>query len=357
MHNGAYDFIEKPFGSERLIETVKRAIDKRQLLLENKHLKIELKANKTLGPRIIGNTTSIEQLRQAINHIADTHADILLYGETGTGKELVARSLHEQSSRRDQNFVAVNCGAVPENLIESELYGHEKGAFTGAESRRVGKFEYANGGTLFLDEIESMPMQAQIRLLRVLQERHIERIGSNQTIPINIRIIAATKTDLRQASEQQIFRQDLYYRLNVVTLKLPPLRQRREDIPALFHHFLLVAAARYGKTATSLSTHDLQRLLGHDWPGNVRELRNAAERFVLLGKLSDLNGKILERSQAEAPITGLVQQIAEFEKMLIEQTLAEVDGSIKLAMENLKLPRKTLYDKMQRYQIDKDSYK
>ena len=149
MHNGAYDFIEKPFGSERLIETVKRAIDKRQLLLENKHLKIELKANKTLGPRIIGNTTSIEQLRQAINHIADTHADILLYGETGTGKELVARSLHEQSSRRDQNFVAVNCGAVPENLIESELYGHEKGAFTGAESRRVGKFEYANGGGLF----------------------------------------------------------------------------------------------------------------------------------------------------------------------------------------------------------------
>lgn len=357
MRNGAYDFIEKPFGSERLIETVKRAIDKRQLLLENAHLKVELKANKTLGPRIIGNTVSIEELRQTINHLADTYADILLYGETGTGKELVARSLHEQSSRRDQNFVAVNCGAVPENLIESELYGHEKGAFTGAESRRVGKFEYANGGTLFLDEIESMPMQAQIRLLRVLQERHIERIGSNQTIPINIRVIAATKADLRQASEQQTFRQDLYYRLNVVTLYLPPLRQRREDIPALFHHFLLVAAARYGKTATSLSNHDLQQLLSHDWPGNVRELRNAAERFVLLGKLTDLSGKILENNQAKCPVTGLVQQVAEFEKMIIEQTLAEVDGSIKLAMENLKLPRKTLYDKMQRYQLDKDNYK
>ncbi|OEF26980.1 sigma-54-dependent transcriptional regulator [Vibrio rumoiensis] len=357
MHDGAYDFIEKPFSSDRLIETVRRAIDKRQLLLENEQLKIALKANQTLGPRIIGNTASIEQLRQTINQIADTHADILLYGETGTGKELVARSLHEQSSRRDQNFVAVNCGAVPENLIESELYGHEKGAFTGAESRRIGKFEYADGGTLFLDEIESMPMQAQIRLLRVLQERQIERIGSNQSIPINIRVIAATKADLRQTSEQQTFRQDLYYRLNVVTLDLPPLRQRREDIPALFHHFLLVAAARYGKAATSLSNQDLQRLLSHDWPGNVRELRNAAERFVLLGKLNDLDGKSPEASQETNAAVGLVQQVAEFEKMLIEQTLSEVDGSIKFAMEKLQLPRKTLYDKMQRYQLDKDNYK
>ncbi|BDU30375.1 sigma-54-dependent Fis family transcriptional regulator [Vibrio nigripulchritudo] len=253
MHDGAYDFIEKPFSNDRLIDTVKRAIERRKLTLENQKLKRALKANKTLGPRIIGETDSIQSLRDTISHIADTNADILLFGETGTGKELVARSLHEQSSRREQNFVAVNCGAVPENLIESELYGHEKGAYTGADSQRIGKFEYAQGGTLFLDEIESMPMQAQIRLLRVLQERQIERIGSNKSISLDIRVIAATKVDLKDAASEGTFRQDLYYRLNVVTLDLPPLRLRKEDIPALFHHFLLVAAARYGKAATSFT--------------------------------------------------------------------------------------------------------
>ncbi|POB67913.1 DNA-binding response regulator, partial [Vibrio vulnificus] len=184
----------------------------------------------------------------------------------------IARSIHEQSPRREKNFVALNCGAIPENLIESELYGHEKGAFTGADSQRIGKFEFAQGGTLFLDEIESMPMQAQIRLLRVLQERVIERVGSNQLLPLDVRIIAATKVDLKQAAASSEFRQDLYYRLNVVTLHLPPLRERKEDIAALFHHFLLVAAARYAKTVPALSASDLQQLLAHNWPGNVREL-------------------------------------------------------------------------------------
>jgi len=286
MHDGAYDFIEKPFATERLIETIHRAIEKRHLTLENQQLKRSLKASQTLGPRIIGNTGNIQALRDTITHVADTQADILLFGETGTGKELVARSLHEQSSRRELNFVALNCGAVPENLIESELYGHEKGAFTGAETKRIGKFEHAQGGTLFLDEIESMPMQAQIRLLRVLQERVIERVGSNTLIPLDIRVIAATKIDLKQAAQAGTFRQDLYYRLNIVTLDIPPLRQRKEDIPALFHHFLLVAAARYGKAATALSQPEMQCLISHDWPGNVRELRNAAERYVLLGKLA-----------------------------------------------------------------------
>ena len=245
MHDGAYDFIEKPFATERLMETVQRAIEKRQLTLENQQLKRTLKASQTLGPRIIGAAHSIESLRETITHIADTNADILLFGETGTGKELVARSLHEQSSRREQNFVAINCGAVPENLIESELYGHEKGAFTGADTKRIGKFEHAQGGTLFLDEIESMPMQAQIRLLRVLQERVIERVGSNELLPLDIRVIAATKIDLKQAADEGTFRQDLYYRLNIVTLDIPPLRDRKEDIPALFHHFLLVAHLQY----------------------------------------------------------------------------------------------------------------
>jgi len=352
MHDGAYDFIEKPFATDRLIDTVKRAIERRKLSLENQQLKRALKAKHALGPRIIGETDSIQALRETISHVADTNADILLFGETGTGKELVARSLHEQSGRREQNFVAVNCGAVPENLIESELYGHEKGAFTGADSKRVGKFEYAQGGTLFLDEIESMPMQAQIRLLRVLQERNIERIGSNQIIPLDIRVIAATKADLKQAAAEGTFRQDLYYRLNVVTLDLPPLRQRKEDIPALFHHFLLVAAARYGKAATSLPANDLQMLLSHNWPGNVRELRNAAERFVLLGKLIQLG-----ETTAIASQQSLAEQVAEFEKTILEQSLIDTGGSIKETMLNLQLARKTLYDKMQKYGLSKEEYK
>jgi len=353
MHDGAYDFIEKPFSTERLIETVNRAIEKRKLTLENQQLKRSLKASQALGPRIIGNTPSINALRDTISHVADTSADILLFGETGTGKELVARSLHEQSGRREHNFVAVNCGAVPENLLESELYGHEKGAFTGADSKRVGKFEHAQHGTLFLDEIESMPMQAQIKLLRVLQERVIERLGSNTLVPLDIRVIAATKVNLKQAAEEGTFRQDLYYRLNIVTLDLPPLRQRKEDIPALFHHFLLVAAARYGKAATALPAQEQQQLMSHSWPGNIRELRNAAERFVLLGKLAQLG----DTPPTEVNDLSLADQVLEFEKSVIEKALIECGGSIKDTMDTLNVARKTLYDKMQRYNLNKDDYK
>ncbi|WP_391087738.1 sigma 54-interacting transcriptional regulator [Vibrio sp. NH-UV-68] len=353
LQNGAYDFIEKPFPIDRLIDTTRRALEKRELTIENQELKRSLKASQALGPRIIGDTPSIQALRDTIIHIADTSADILLFGETGTGKELFARSIHEQSSRRDNNFVAINCGAVPENLIESELYGHEKGAFTGADNQRIGKFEHAQGGTLFLDEIESMPMQAQIRLLRVLQERVIERVGSNELIPIDIRVIAATKVDLKQAASEGIFREDLYYRLNVVTLDLPPLRQRKEDIPTLFHHFLLVAAARYGKSAPAIEAQQIHQLMSHDWPGNVRELRNAAERFVLLGRLSQFDGQ----PEPESHDMGLAEQMAEFEKSLIEQALNHHQGSIKQTMQQLQLARKTLYDKMQRYGLDKDNYK
>lgn len=354
LRNGAYDFIEKPFPIDRLIDTTRRALDKRDLTIENQALKRSLKASQTLGPRIIGDTPSIQALRDTIIHIADTSADILLFGETGTGKELFARSIHEQSPRRDNNFVAINCGAVPENLIESELYGHEKGAFTGADAKRIGKFEHAHGGTLFLDEIESMPMQAQIRLLRVLQERVIERVGSNELIPIDIRVIAATKVDLKQAAEEGSFREDLYYRLNVVTLDLPPLKQRKEDIPTLFHHFLLVAASRYGKSAPAIGSQQIHQLMSHDWPGNVRELRNAAERFVLLGKLTQFEP---EGADGENRESGLAQQVAEFEKSLIEQSLNQNEGSIKKTMDHLQLARKTLYDKMQKYGLDKSNYK
>jgi two-component system C4-dicarboxylate transport response regulator DctD len=356
MQKGAYDFIEKPFSAERLVDTVRRALEKRRLILENRKLKNELNAENSLGPRIIGKTPSIKALKNTINQLADTAADILLLGETGTGKELVARSLHEHSQRRDKNFVAVNCGAIPENLIESELFGHEKGAFTGAETLRIGKFEYANHGSVFLDEVESMSLPAQVRLLRVLQERSLERVGSNESIELDIRIIAASKIDLKAAAERGEFREDLYYRLNVVTLELPPLRERREDIPLLFQHFLLVAAARYGKIAPAMPSNFNQKLMSFNWPGNVRELRNAAERFVLLGDECSLQIDENAIISPCIPMT-LPEHVEAFERAMIERALSESGGVIKKTMELLGLPRKTLYDKMQKYGLDKRRYK
>ncbi|EGV32179.1 two component, sigma54 specific, transcriptional regulator, Fis family [Thiorhodococcus drewsii AZ1] len=357
MRGGAYDFIEKPYPAERLIDTVQRALDKRALVMENRNLRVELMANTALGPRIIGRSPEMCQLRATIARIADTGADVLIFGETGTGKELVARSLHEHSRRRDCNFVAVNCGAVPETMIESELFGHEAGAFTGAKSKRIGKFEHAHRGTLFLDEIESMPASAQVQLLRVVQERAIERLGSNQLIPLDFRVVAATKVDLREAANQGSFREDLYYRLNVVTLHIPPLRNRRDDIPLLFHHFLLVAQDRFQRDAPFPAQSEVSRLIGYDWPGNVRELRNLTERYVLLGEQFDWSlADLLATPMAGAPRT-LPEQIENFEKSLIVQALAFSKGCIKDTMTTLGIPRKTLYDKMQKYQLDKDDYK
>ncbi|WGZ95149.1 MAG: sigma-54 dependent transcriptional regulator [Candidatus Thiothrix putei] len=284
IRNGGYDLLEKPFSNTQLVEVVKRASDKRRLTLENRALK-EALANQTRpGPRIIGQTPAIMMLRKMITRIANVNADVLVMGETGTGKELVARSIHEQSQRRDHNYVAINCAAIPASLLDSELFGHEAGAFTGAKGKRIGKFEHANGGTLFLDEIEGMPLTTQAPLLRVLQERKIERLGSNKLIPLDIRVIAATKVDLKDAAERAEFRRDLYYRLNVVTLEIPPLRARREDIPLLFQHFVLIAAARCETEVPPLNSQALHVLMGHDWPGNIRELRNIAERYVLLGE-------------------------------------------------------------------------
>lgn len=357
MRDGAYDFIEKPYASERLVKTVQRGLEKRSLTLENRKLKRELQVQKIPGPRIIGKTAEMERLRTTITQIADTGADVLICGETGTGKELVARSLHEQSTRRKYNFVAVNCGAVSDSLIESELFGHEAGAFTDARERRIGKFEYANGGTLLLDEIESMPMRVQVHLLRILQERVVERLGSNRPIRLNLRVIAAAKADLEALTEQGVFREDLYYRLNVVRLEIPPLRQRREDIPLLFRHFVLVAAHRYQQEVPLPDTSQMNTLMVYDWPGNVRELRNVAERYVLLGAQHDWSLERLLTGARTFSARSLSQQVELFEKSLIEQALSAANGSIKKAMEQLSIPRKTLSDKMRKYALDKNDYK
>ena len=284
MRAGAYDFIEKPFAVEDLVDTVGRALDKRALTMENRRLKNELAVQSKPGPRIIGDTPAMQRLRLTIGQIADSGADVLVNGETGTGKELVARALHENSRRREHNFVAVNCGAVPDTLIESELFGHEAGAFTDARSRRIGKFEHANGGTLFLDEIESMPAQVQVHLLRVLQERVIERLGSNELIPLDLCVVAATKVDLREAASHGEFREDLYYRMRVVTIDLPTLAERGDDIDILADYFLNRFANELSCDNPGLSDEARAALRSHDWPGNVRELSNTLQKALIFSR-------------------------------------------------------------------------
>lgn len=358
MRDGAYDFIEKPYSAERLVKTVLRGLEKRALTLENRNLRRELELHSAPGPRIIGRTPAMEQLRSTIAQVADTGADILVLGETGTGKELVARALHENSSsRRVKNFVAINCGAVSESIMESELFGHEAGAFTDAKSTRIGKFEHANGGTLLLDEIESMPLRVQINLLRVMQERCIERLGSNRLIPVDLRVVAASKVDLREAADRGAFREDLYYRLNVVCLEIPPLRERIEDIPLLFHHFLLVAGHRYQQEVPTPGNSQMNSLLSYSWPGNVRELRNFAERYVLLGRQFDWSLEKMLSGEDKVQSRSLAQQVDCFERGLIEQALVSLNGSIKDVMATLSMPRKTLYDKMRKYGLKKNDYK
>lgn len=357
MQDGAYDFIEKPYSAERLVKTVFRALEKRYLTLENRSLRQELEAHSAPGPRIIGRTPAMVHLRSTIARVADTGADILVVGETGTGKELVARSLHEHSRRSIKNFVAINCGAVPESIIESELFGHEAGAFTDAKKTRIGKFEHADGGTLFLDEIESMPLRTQVHLLRVLQERCLERLGSNRLIPLDVRVVAASKVNLLVAIDNGTFREDLYYRLNVVCLEIPPLRARLEDIPLLFHHFLLVAGHRYQQEAPLPKPSQLNALMSYSWPGNVRELRNLAERYVLLGAQFGWSLDRLLSGSEQQREHSLASQVDCFEKGLIEQALSASNGSIKDVMDALDIPRKTLYDKMRKYGLNKSDYK
>lgn len=358
IREGAYDFIAKPFANDDLLDVIRHAQEKRKLTLENRKLKQELQAQSAPGPRIIGNAASIHRLRQALINVADTSADILIQGETGTGKELVARYIHEHSGRQGKPFVAINCGAIPETIMESELFGHEKGAFTDAKTQRIGKLEHANGGTLFLDEIESMPASMQIRLLRVLEERRLERLGSNESVELDLRILAATKVDLKTLAETDAFREDLYYRLNVVRVDIPALRERTEDIPLLWQHFCLVATAQYKRESEPVSASRMHSLISYDWPGNVRELRNLAERYVLMGPSCIFEfDQIIPTNEHNPGVMTLAEQMERFEKILLEQELTQQKGSIKNTMNALGLPRKTLYDKMQKYSLDKDFYK
>lgn len=348
MRDGAYDFIEKPFASDRLVATVTRALEKRRLAAEVGALRKALARQDGLDAALLGRSPGMMGVKKLIRQVADTGADVLILGETGSGKEMVARALHQFSNRASKPFVAINCGAIPDSMVESELFGHEAGAFTGAAKTRIGKLEFADGGTVFLDEIESMPLSAQVKLLRVLQDRKVERLGSNRSIDLNIRFVAATKEDLGALARQGRFREDLYFRLNVVPLSLPPLRRRRDDIPLLLDHFLLLAADRLGRAPVLLPAGDRQALLAHGWPGNVRELRNVADRVAL-----GLPALLTEGVEA----VGLAAQVEAFERQLISTALADHKGDVAAAAETLAVPKKTLYDKLKRFGIEIDSFR
>ncbi|MFB0935652.1 MAG: sigma-54 dependent transcriptional regulator [Propionivibrio sp.] len=346
MRAHAYDFIEKPFSSSRLVDVVRRALERRALLMENRVLREQLGSMREIP--LIGASESIQRVARTIDSLAATDVDILIHGETGTGKEVVAHALHTRSGRTGP-FVALNCGALPESVFESEIFGHETGAFTGADKRRIGKIEYASDGTLFLDEIESMPLALQVKLLRVLQERRVERLGSNVSIPVNCRIVAATKTDLKRLSDHGGFRADLYYRLNVVTIELPPLRQRLNDIAPLMTYFLAQAARRFNREVPAWTEQDLFRWQHHDWPGNVRELKAVAER-ICLGV-----GDGLET--VAAPAVSLAARMENYERGLIREALRGTRGNVTEAAERLHLPKKTLYDKLARHQLDPETFR
>ncbi len=351
MRSGAYDFIPKPFSPEQLVEVVQRALDKRRLTLEVANLRRALTLSEGLEGKLVGHSLSIHRVRQLVTEVADSPVDVLIRGETGTGKEVVARALHDHSRRRNAPYVALNCGGLPDSLLDSELFGHEPGAFTGAQKRRIGRIEHANGGTLFLDELESMPMSVQVKLLRVLQERCIERLGSNQSIPVNVRVVAATKDDLLARAQQGSFRADLVYRLNVVNISLPALRERREDIPMLLEHFMLLAASRYDRPLPRLPQAQLRQLMARDWPGNVRELRNVADALVLgVGpQWTSPHAAPPDANGHPGSEPGLAETVEQFERSLIADALERHAGNVGQTAKALQIPKTTLVDKIRKH--------
>lgn len=353
LRQGAYDFIEKPFTPERLLDSVRRAQDKRRLVCENRQLREQFTRKGRIESMLLGVSRAMEHLRRQVLELAGTNVNVLIRGDTGSGKEQVARCLHDFSPRARNPFVALNCAAIPETIFESELFGHESGAFTGAQGKRIGRIEHAHGGTLFLDEIESMPLAQQVKLLRVLQEKTLERLGSNRSIEVDLRVISAAKPDLLEEVRGGRFREDLLYRLNVAELHIPPLRDRREDIPLLFDHFASQAAQRHGRDPVPASPGELAQLLSHDWPGNVRELINAAERHALgLTPPPSANASVPTAGTG----TSLADQMEAFEAQCLHSALQQHKGNIAEVMNQLQLPRRTLNEKMQRHGLSRSDY-
>jgi two-component system nitrogen regulation response regulator NtrX len=361
---GAFDFLEKPLDTDRLLLTVRNALAHSELVGENARLR-EAAESRYL---MVGESPALRRVRELISKVGPTAARVLITGENGTGKELVARALHEASPRRDGAFVEVNCAAIPSELIESELFGHMKGSFTGAFADRAGKFEQADGGTLFLDEVGDMSLSAQSKLLRVLQEGVVTRIGGSKSIEVDVRVLAATNKDLESEIVEGNFREDLLYRLNVVPIEVPPLRERLEDIPALVTHFADRLAANAGVPGKQFADEAIRRFRSRSWPGNIRELRNAVERALILAP-----GKVVTAADVErllptgdgplpggTPVEGSASQTfetfkQEAEKSFLIQKLREHDWNVSETARAIKMPRSNLYKKIERYGISRES--
>ncbi|MBW2600538.1 MAG: sigma-54-dependent Fis family transcriptional regulator [Deltaproteobacteria bacterium] len=363
IKKGAFDYISKPVKSDEILLVVEKAIKFRQLERENAFLKQQLR-KKYRFDNFIGDSKPIQKVFELIERVADTDSMVLITGESGTGKELIAKAIHYNSYRRDNPMIVINCGAIPEELLESELFGHEKGAFTGAHKMRVGRFELANGGTVFLDEIGDMSPNLQVKLLRILQEQKFERVGGTRTLEVDVRIIAATNKNLINAVNRGKFRQDLYYRLNVIPMKVPPLRMRKSDIPLLVDFFIKRFDKQKGKRIVGFTQEAVNALLDYTWPGNVRELENLVERLVILSDdekigLEDIPGSIkgktskVESIEVKIPMDGIVfeQAVEEYEKKLILQALSETNWVKTKAARLLNINRTTLIEKMKKKKL------
>ncbi len=383
MRQGAYDYFNKPFELGEMRVVVRRALEKQGLLNQVASLESRLRQRARFD-RIIGQSNAMREVFALLERVVTNDITVLITGESGTGKELVAQAVHYQSPRKDKNFVSVNCAAIPENLLESELFGHEKGSFTGAIGTHIGKFEVANGGSIFLDEIGDMPLALQGKLLRVLQEREVQRVGGRKPIAVDIRIIAATNRDLTRDVEEKKFREDLFYRLNVLPIHLPPLRKRRSDVPILVEHLLHALNPRLARNILGVTPEALEALMNYQWPGNVRELENVLQRAMVMAggtliELGDLaagvrearplpilaGGGSMEESlplppdfftNFDVPLAGKMEQLAEvFEKKIILHGLEKMSGHRQTTADLLGISRKSLHNKMAKYEMfDKD---
>jgi DNA-binding NtrC family response regulator len=353
MKQGAYDYIVKPFEPDDLEHMVRNATERKQLMNANTQLREKIEE---MSPYhgIVGKSQPIRRVLEEIRMVAESDTTVLIRGESGTGKEVVARAIHATSLRRYMPIVVVNCGALAEGVLESELFGHEKGAFTGAHYRRKGKLEMADGGSLFLDEIGDIGLKTQVDLLRVLEEKKICRVGGNTYLPVDFRLITATNKNLEDMVSEGTFREDFYYRLNVYSISIPPLRQRAEDVPLLVDHFLRRFSNSMNKPVPSVSKEAMSLLLGHDWPGNVRELQNAMERAVLISQGGEIGPEALPFYSGSGRPAGSGKSLAEAESVHILKVLQESEWNISRAARLLQIDRVTLYNKMKRYGLRRD---
>ncbi len=363
---GAFDFIEKPPDLNRMLVTVRNAMDRGELEVANRRMKQAIEEFEGELTPILGDSPAISRIKETIERVAPSEARVLITGEPGTGKELVAKWIHHLSPRKDAPVVEVNCAAIPSELIESELFGHEKGSFTGATKQRIGKFEQAHGGTLFLDEIGDMSLSAQAKVLRVLQESKIQRVGGDKNIPVDVRVVCATNKDLLDQMEEDAFREDLYHRISVILIHVPPLKERKEDIPIIGRHFCERLAKRNGLPGKHFTEEALEQLKKQKWRGNVRELQNVVERLIVLTQDDEIRAEDVDRyvrpgTSTADPMINLLEQYDEFgdfrdmaEKVFIERKLNEFEWNVSRTAESIGIQRSHLYNKMNKYGIERE---